>query len=362
MIPAGAFSGSSLNCWHLSVLRDPMTQIMSALANSDAVVQGYQQDSNAVAAGVSNHLKMSNSNTAKCPSAVETLATRYAAVASRIDACDQWYATPAELDTVISPPPSAPSPVADPELAAPTAPMGAPSGSSRGGCVLPFSVHPSRERIYHPNITPDSGWPRRGEEHHENPHHQEPTLWRGTGEIQKEPAMLEWRAPPKGEEFASEPTALWTGAVENSSSLGNINSLMKNVFTPPEKPSYTPSHPADTCTVCPVKVASASRGAPQTMAPPAYHPYQMRMEQNSYTKAVEESDMPIPHLNVQLGNDDDWVERLQQWMGGCDPAYRKPYEARMILSTLTPWLKGIINTRVADATQHTGTAPTLRQL
>ena len=32
------------------------------------------------------------------------------------------------------------------------------------------------------------------------------------------------------------------------------------------------------------------------MAPPDYHPYQMPMVQNSYTKAVEESDMPKPQL------------------------------------------------------------------
>ena len=34
----------------------------------------------------------------------------------------------------------------------------------------------------------------------------------------------------------------------------------------------------------------------------------------------------------------------------------------MILSTLPPWLKGINNTRVAEATQHTRTAPTLKEL
>ena len=34
----------------------------------------------------------------------------------------------------------------------------------------------------------------------------------------------------------------------------------------------------------------------------------------------------------------------------------------MILSTLPPWLKGIINARVAEATQHTRTAPTLKEL
>ena len=34
----------------------------------------------------------------------------------------------------------------------------------------------------------------------------------------------------------------------------------------------------------------------------------------------------------------------------------------MILSTLPPWLRGIINTRVAKATQHTQTVPTLKEL
>ena len=56
---------------------------------------------------------------------------------------------------------------------------------------------------------------------------------------------------------------------------------------------------------------------------PASHPYQMPMVQNSYTKAVGNSDMLPPHLNGQLENYDEWVEKLQQWFGGCDPTYRK---------------------------------------
>ena len=124
---------------------DQMTQILSTLAKFDAAVQGYRRDSKVVEASVADHLKMSNGNTAKCFSAVESLATRYAAVASRIDAWDHWYSTPAEPVTVVLPPPSAAPPVPDPTPAAPTAPMGAPSGSSGGGCVLPFSVHPSQE-------------------------------------------------------------------------------------------------------------------------------------------------------------------------------------------------------------------------
>ena len=210
---------------------DRMTQILSTLGKFDAVVQGYQLYSQLVEASTSDHLKMSNSNAAKCFSEVETLATRYAAVASRIDAWDHWYSTPAEPDTVLPPPPSAPPPVPDPETAAPTAPMGAPFRPSGVGCVLPFSVHPSHDCIYHPKACPDSGWPRGGEEHHEHPHHKEPTLWRGTAEKQKEPAIPEWRAVPKGEEHPTEPTAPWTSAEENTSSLGNISPLTKNVFT-----------------------------------------------------------------------------------------------------------------------------------
>ena len=34
----------------------------------------------------------------------------------------------------------------------------------------------------------------------------------------------------------------------------------------------------------------------------------------------------------------------------------------MILSTLPPWRKGIINTRIAEATQHTPRAPSLKEL
>ena len=222
---------------------DRMTQILSPLAKFDAVVQGYQRESKAVEASVSDHLKMSNSNTAKCVSTVETLATRYAAVASRIDAWDHWYSTPAEPVAVVVPAPSAPPPVSDPEPAAPTAPMGAPSGPSGRGCVLPSSVHPSQDYIYHPNACPDSGWPRGGEENHEHPHHQEPTSWRGTAQKRKERAIPEWRAAPKGEEHPTEPTAPWANAHENTSSLVNINPLTKNVFTSPGKPSYTPSHP-----------------------------------------------------------------------------------------------------------------------
>ena len=72
---------------------------------------------------MSDHLEMSNSNTAKCFSALKTLATRYAAGASRIDAWNHWYSTPAEPDTVVPPTPSAPPRVPDPEPAAPTAHM-----------------------------------------------------------------------------------------------------------------------------------------------------------------------------------------------------------------------------------------------
>ena len=247
---------------------DRMTQILSRLPKFDAVVQGYQRDSGAVAASVADHLEMSNSNTAKCFSAEEALATPSAAVASRIDVWDHWYTTPTEPVTVFPPPPWAPLPVPDPETAAPTAPMGAPFSSSDGGCVLPFSVHPSHDCIHRPNACSHSEWQKGGEEHHGDTHHQEPTSWRGTAETQKEPAIPERKVVPKSEEYPSAPTAPWTGAEENSCSLGNIHLLRKNVFTSPGKPSYTPSHPTDTCTVSPVKVApSASGGAPRHGSP-----------------------------------------------------------------------------------------------
>ena len=135
---------------------DRMTPIVSTLAEFDAVVQGYQRDSRAVAASVADRLKMSNSNTSKCFSAVKTLVTRYGTVASRTVAGDQWYTTPSEHVTVVTGPPSAPPPVPHPEPAAPRALMGAPSGSSARGCVLPFSDHPSHDCIYHPKASPDS--------------------------------------------------------------------------------------------------------------------------------------------------------------------------------------------------------------
>ena len=72
--------------------------------------------------------------------------------------------------------------------------------------------------------------------------------------------------------------------------------------------------------------------------------------------------MPKPQFNGQLECYDEWVEKLQQWLGGCDLMYRKANEAKMILSTLPPWLKAIINARVAEATHHTRTAPTLKEL
>ena len=105
--------------------------------------------------------------------------------------------------------------------------------------VLPFSVQPSLNCIYYPNACPDSGWPRGGEEHHEHPHHQEPTSWRGTAEKQKEPGIPEWRAAPEGEEHPKEPTVPLANAEENTSSLGNRNPLTKNVSTSPGKFLYS---------------------------------------------------------------------------------------------------------------------------
>ena len=136
-----------------------------------------------------------------------------------------WYATPAEPDTMMPPPPSVPPNDRDLEPAAPTAPKGAISGSSAGGCVLPLSVHPSHDCIYHPNACQDSGWRRGEEEHHERPHHQEPTSCRGTAEKQREPAIPDRRAVPKGEEYLSEPTAPWGSAEEKFFSLGNLDPL-----------------------------------------------------------------------------------------------------------------------------------------
>ena len=97
------------------------------------------------------------------------------------------------------------------------------------------------------------------------------------------------------------------------------------------------------------------------MAPPAYPPYQMPMVQNSYTKAVENSDLSPRHFNGQLENYNEWVEKVQQWLGVCDPGYRKADEARLMLSSLPSWLKKLINTRVGEATQHTRTASTLKE-
>ena len=55
---------------------DQMTEILSRLAKFDAAVQGYRRDSKVMEASAADHLQMSNSNTAKCFSAVELLATR----------------------------------------------------------------------------------------------------------------------------------------------------------------------------------------------------------------------------------------------------------------------------------------------
>ena len=128
-----------------------------------------------------------------------------------------------------APPLTAPH-LPEPQLAAPTALMGVLSGSSGGGCVIPFCDHPSRDCVCHLNACPDSGWPRGREEHHEHTYHKKPTSWRGTPGKQKEPAIPEWRAVPKSKEYPSEPTAPWTDAEEDSSSLGNINPLTKNIL------------------------------------------------------------------------------------------------------------------------------------
>ena len=140
---------------------DRMAQILSTFAKLEAVVQACHRDSG-VAASVADHLQLSNSNTAKRFSAVETLATRYATVASRIHAWDQWYTTPTEPVKLVPPLPSAPPPVPDHKAVAPTAPRGMPSASSGGGGVFSFSDHPSHDCIYHPYACEDSGWPHGG--------------------------------------------------------------------------------------------------------------------------------------------------------------------------------------------------------
>ena len=129
--------------------RDRMSQNWSTLTNYNTLVQGYQQDSRAVAPSVVDHPTMSNRHMAKCFSSVKTLAMHCATVASRIHVWDQWYATPTQPVLVVPPLPSTPRPVPEPEPAAPTAPMGARSGSSGGGCVLPFCNHPFHDCIYH---------------------------------------------------------------------------------------------------------------------------------------------------------------------------------------------------------------------
>ena len=83
------------------------------------------------------------------------------------------------------------------EPAAIMAPMGALSGSSRGGCVLPLSDHQCHDCIYQPNACLDSGWPKGGEEHHEHIYLEEPTSRREPTKKQKELAIAEWRAVPK---------------------------------------------------------------------------------------------------------------------------------------------------------------------
>ena len=74
-----------------------------------------------------------------------------------------------------------------------------------------------------------------------------------------------------------------------------------------------PSHRIDTCMVSLMKVTPT--GAPPTMAPSAYHPCQMPMVQNSYTKAVQNSDMPPPNFNGQKGSYEEQVEKGHQWFG-----------------------------------------------
>ena len=111
-----AVTGISQSYW------DRMSQILSTLAKQEEVVRGYQRESRGVADSVVDHLKMSNSNTAKCLSAVETLAARCAALASRLDEWDRWYATSTEPAASVLQPPSTAPPVSEPHLTAPSCP------------------------------------------------------------------------------------------------------------------------------------------------------------------------------------------------------------------------------------------------
>ena len=72
------------------------------------------------------------------------------------------------------------------------------------------------------------------------------------------------------------------------------------------------------------------------MAPPSYHPYQIPIVQNDYTKAVENSHMPPPHFDGEQGSKANLVEKLHQWLGVCDPTYTKVNKSRMNLRTLPP--------------------------
>ena len=174
---------------------------------------------------MSDHLKMSNTNTAKCFSAVEMLATPYAAVAHMMDAWDHWYATPAEPDTVIPPRHRR---------------LHLFLILSRWRLRRPWARHPVHPSVVVFFLTPSTHptiactirtlvrirGGRGGQRNTTNtPDHQEPTSWRGAAKKQKEPANPEWRAAPKGKEYPSEPTAPSTGVGENSSSLGNIDPL-----------------------------------------------------------------------------------------------------------------------------------------
>ena len=38
--------------------------------------------------------------------------------------------------------------------------------------------------------------------------------------------------------------------------------------------------------------------------------------------------MPKPQFNGQLESSDEWVSKLQQWFGVCDPIYRKANEQK----------------------------------
>ena len=171
----------------------------------------------------------------------------------------------------VPPPPLAAPPLAASQLVASTepvstAPVGAPSGFPGGSYCPPLSDHPFPHCIYHPAACPKLGR-------------------LGVGGRKDTNTLLTRSIPllPGGEPAKNKKTPLSSnggqcGSVRNIlrslRPLGLVQKrtslpLTKNMLTSPRSCSCTPSHPSNTCTVSPVKVAAT--GAPPTKAAPAYH-------------------------------------------------------------------------------------------